>query len=241
MLMLESDHYIFHYHTNSVAEKEIESISALQESCYAYICKTLNLAPEFKIEYFLCNSPDEVGNFYGDNEPCNGFARMPNKIYAVYNEQVKCIGFHEDAHMISYCVNRPPHCAVREGLAMFFDRKWWGISNHDWTLFYLKSGQYIPIDQIIENDDFLRCDCSVTYPIMGAFTEYLILSYGSERYMKFYQYTENVKEAFLKTYGKPLSALNNEFVQYTEIFSMDEYLFNRISVCANKDFGRTNA
>lgn len=112
---------------------------------------------------------------------------------------------------------------------MFFDRKWWGISNHDWTLYFLKSGQYIPIDRMIENEDFFAHDCTITYPIMGAFTEYLILSYGSDKYMNFFHYTENVHEAFLSAYGKSLSALNDEFVQYTKLFSVDETLLKRMT------------
>lgn len=234
MLTFESNHYIFYYHKDSVAEKEIECISALQESYYAYVCSALNVSLDFKIKYFLCNSPEEVGAFYGDNDPCSGFAKAPNEIYAVYNEKLKCIGFHEDAHMISYSVNRPPHSAVREGLAMFFDRKWWGISNHDWTWYYLNSGKYIPVDHMIEDEDFFAHDCTVTYPIMGAFTEYLILSYGREKYMNFYHYTENAEEAFLSTYEKPLCALNDEFVAYTKLFSIDNALLERMAELLNE-------
>ena len=98
----------------------------------------LNTRPVFKIEYFLCETPEDVGRIYGDNEPCNGFAAPPNKIYAVYNEKIQCIGFHEDAHIISYTINRPDCPAIREELAMYFDRKWWGIQNLDWVGFFLK-------------------------------------------------------------------------------------------------------
>jgi len=34
---------------------------------------------------------------------------LPNEIYAVYNDKVKCIGFHEDAHIISYNIAVPLH------------------------------------------------------------------------------------------------------------------------------------
>ena len=39
--------------------------------------------------------------------------------------------------IISYTVNRPDSPAIREGLAMYFDRKWWGIQNLDWTGYFL--------------------------------------------------------------------------------------------------------
>lgn len=124
----ESKHYVFHYMPGSQAELDIVKIAAEQEVCFQYICNVLDLEPSFKIKYYLYNTPEELGRIYGDNEPCNGFAKMPDEIYAVYNETVKCIGFHEDAHIISYTINRPDSPAIREGLAMYFDRKWWGDS-----------------------------------------------------------------------------------------------------------------
>ncbi len=97
MKRIETEHYIFHYGADTKAEQDIEKISAYQESCFRYICSVLGVTPMFKIEYNLCDSLEEVGRIYGDNDPCNGFATPPNKIYAVYNEQVRRIGFHEGA------------------------------------------------------------------------------------------------------------------------------------------------
>ena len=104
MNQFESRHYIFHFGEATKAERDIESIAAYQESCFQHICAVLGVTPEFKIEYYLCDSPEEVGRIYGDNDPCNGFASPPNKVYAVYNEHIQCIGFHEDAHLISYVI-----------------------------------------------------------------------------------------------------------------------------------------
>ncbi|MGM9587016.1 MAG: hypothetical protein ACI3VA_05970, partial [Candidatus Limivicinus sp.] len=114
MKQFESEHYIFHFTEESKAEADITEIASCQEACFRNICSVLKVSPSFKIDYFLCQSPQEVGKLYGDNEPCNGFAVMPNRIYAVYNEKLRCIGFHEDAHILSYTLNRPDCPAVRE-------------------------------------------------------------------------------------------------------------------------------
>lgn len=98
----ESGNYIFRYNKDSIAEKYIDKIIETQEFCYEFICKYLDVKMNDKIHYYLCESPEQVGKIYGDNEPCNAFASKDNKIYAVYNEDIKCIGFHEDAHIISY-------------------------------------------------------------------------------------------------------------------------------------------
>ncbi len=130
----ETEHYIFHYHKNSFAEKNIDEIMALQERCYSYICKVLKVKMDRKIQYFLCETQEEVGKMYGDNEPANGATKMPDKIYAVYNEKLKCVGTHEDAHIISYnTLGNPKQALLREGLAMFFDKVWWGIPNEAWV------------------------------------------------------------------------------------------------------------
>ena len=84
MQAFETEHYIFHYGAGTAAERDIEKIAALQEGCFSHICAVLGLTPDFRIEYFLCDSPEEVGRICGDDEPCNGFADLPNRIYAVY-------------------------------------------------------------------------------------------------------------------------------------------------------------
>lgn len=101
MKMYETQNYIFYYQENSPADRDILKIARTQQSCYAYICSVLKTTPNFKIEYFLCVTAQEIGRIYGDNEPCNGFTSLPNKIYAVYNDEIQCIGFHEDAHIIT--------------------------------------------------------------------------------------------------------------------------------------------
>lgn len=194
MLKTETAHYIFHYNENSKAEHEIKEIAACQEACYEHICDVLKVVPPFKLEYYLCDSAEEVGRFCGelcgDYEPCNGFADAPNKIYAVYNEEVQCVGYHEDAHLISYVLNRPESVAIREGLAMYFDQTWWGIENSKWVNDFLKTGQYISVVSLLDDEIFYSKDCAITYPIMGAFTEWFIENYGIEKYLQFYKCDE---------------------------------------------------
>ena len=227
MKQYESEHYIFNYGEATKAEQDIAEIAAYQEACFRYICSVLGVKPDFKIEYFLCDSPEEVGRIYGDNDPCNGFAAPPDKIYAVYNEQVQCIGFHEDAHIISFLVNRPKCPAITEGLAMYFDRKWWGIQNLDWTGHYLNTGRYIPVDKMLDRECFFAHDCTITYPIMGAFTDWLIVTYGAESYMQMYK-QQNMAEAMMRVYQKTPEELNKAFTDYVRLFRIDDVLEQRM-------------
>lgn len=224
-----SEHYIFHYHIGSQAENDIDKIVQTQEVCFKYISNILKIKTLDRIEYYLCDSREEVGAFYGDDEPCSGFARKPNQVYAVYNEVMQCLGFHEDAHLISYQINTPKSVALREGLAMFFDKKWWGINNIEWVQYYLKTNQYQSIVKLIKDHYFYQIDCTISYPIMGFFTEYLILSYGMPQYIEFYSYKgEEISLHFESCYGKSLSNIEMEFIQYTQLFKTDDSVIQGI-------------
>ena len=233
MQQYETRHYIFNYNKNSKAGKDVIAIAKYQESCLKYICSVLRIYPDFKIEYYLCNTPEEVGHVYGDDEPCNGFTDLPNKIYAVYNDEVQCIGFHEDAHVISYLINRPNSCAIREGLAMYFDRKWWGIQNLDWTVYFIKTNKYIQINQLLNDDIFFNHDCSITYPIMGAFTDWLISTYGIEKYLEFYK-QEDIINALKEIYNKTPLDMNQSFADYVNLFKIDEKIEQRMEALLNE-------
>ena len=220
----ESKHYIFNYHENSLAEKDIEQIIERQEYCYDFICQTLKVPQDFIIHYFLCNTPEEVGMFYGDNDSCNGFNRMPDKIYAVYTNDLQCLGFHEDAHLISYhYITRPDCNFIREGLAMFFDRTWHSISNFVWTKTYLKKRAIPKFETLIENEVFFQYDCNFTYPVSGAFTEYLIIKFGIDRYKSLYLGFDSLRLGiFKKCFGYSLNELEEDFYKYISLLEYEE-------------------
>lgn len=235
-MLTESTHYVFHYDENSYAEKNIDHIIQTQEACYEYICSVLHVTPDFKIHYYLCDTPEMVGKYYGDlhgdeeYEPCNGFANIPNEIYAVYNEKVQCIGFHEDAHLISYLINRPTSGFIREGLAMFFDQKWWSISNLEWVQYYLSKDMVLSITEYLRDDIFYEHDCTITYPIAGFFTEYLILTYGIEKYIKMYSYVGKIQDAFQYAYGLESDEIDIRFKKYLQLFKVDPIVMKRIEI-----------
>lgn len=235
-MQLTTEHYVFHYESNSTAEKEIDTIASLQEGCYAFISGCLHAEARGKIHYHFYDTPQEVGHQYAiahdeaedEEEPCNGFAfpdtiskdRL-NHIFAVYNDEVKCIGFHEDAHIISYSLGRPASQFIREGLAMFFDHYWWGIDNNSWTQWYIEQGKNPPIPDLLENSSFNEYDDILTYPIAGAFTAYLVERFGTERYVGFYKRcAEKGNQAFEEIFGVAVDALESDFIRYMKMFSL---------------------
>ena len=244
---MSTEHYVFHFKKNSLAEKEIDKIAGIQEGCYAFISSCLHADAKDKIHYHLFDTPEEVGKQYAiihdeeDDEPCNGFA-LPenmskdgiNHVFAVYSDKVKCIGFHEDAHIISYSICRPESRFISEGLAMFFDRLWWGIDNYHWTQWYIEQGKNPSVAALIENRNFREYDCEYTYPIAGAFTGYLIERFGTEKYVEFYkQCADNTAQAFKQTFGISVDILEKDFIGYMKKFELRQ----EIRELMEKDFG----
>ena len=233
-MQLTTEHYVFHCANNSAAEKEIATIASLQEGCYAFISGCLRTAARGKIHYHFFDTPQEVGQQYAithddhDDEPCNGFALSDtisedglNHIFAVYNDAEKCVGFHEDAHIISDSLGRPASQFIREGLAMFFDHYWWGIDHYSWMQWYIEQGKNPPIADLLENDKFNEYSDVLTYPIAGAFTAYLIERFGTEKYVAFYKCSaEKGSQAFEDRLGVPVDRLENDFIGFMKMFSL---------------------
>ena len=225
-IIRESEHYKFHYHNNSIAGNMIDEIIEEQEYCFNHISKVLSIDFTMKINYYLCDSREEVGFLYGDNDPCNAFARKPNDIFAVFNEEIKCIGYHEDSHILSYSIGTPQQVFIREGLAMYFDKHHWGISNSNWVSYYIHNDKYINISKLTSNEEFYNNPWNITYPIAGAFTDYLITTYGIDKYIEFYKILDtNFNEDFYNVFGIDINEFETNFIRYIKSLKTNKDLF----------------
>ncbi|WP_195245405.1 hypothetical protein [Clostridium celatum] len=231
MNKFESKNYIFNYTDNPIVKNDINKIVSTQEICFQHICNVLEVKMNSKINYYLCNSPKEVGEIYGDNEPCNGFACKMDKIYAVYNEHLKCIGFHEDTHIISYnTLGIPPQTFIREALAMYFDKAYWGISNYHWVSYFIKNNFYINIEKLIDNNIFYKNNHVITCTTGGAFLDYLISLFGINKFKNFYTNLneENFESSFLSVYNISLNEAENKFLNYIKVLKSSDDINNLI-------------
>lgn len=211
-----TEHYVFHFSPESLAEKEIAIIAQGQEQCFSKICAVLQVDYPEKIHYYFSTSPLEIGRvFWEEGTPCNGVAlcgRAQPKIYAVYNETVKCVGSHEDTHLISFKINYPESDFVVEGLAMFMDGLWWGVPNEVWTAYHKYQSPELAVRSLLDNEAFAQKGCQITYPIAGAFTKYLVETFGKEKYLAFYQYTEDdYEDIFMSIYKTSLIEIEHAF------------------------------
>ena len=217
-------HYVFHYKDGCLAEKEIQTISETQENAFSKICCMLNIVYPEPINYFFTDSPTEIGRIIWQQDlPCNGVAICGrNKIYAVYTEDIKCIGPHEDTHLISFLINYPKSDFVVEGLAMLFDGLWWGVPNEMWAAYYKNKYSELSVKSMFDNNSFSEVGCVIAYPIAGAFTKFLIDTFGIERYLDFYKYDGcEYDEAINSIFSSSLLNVEALFWRKIEGFSYD--------------------
>ena len=117
----ETEHYVFHYESGSKAEQDIKYIADTQESCYRHITLMLGLSMKAKIHYYLYGSREEIGQEcerrFGEYTPYNGCTVSETEILAVYNDDVQCIGIHEDTHLVMFTLGYSESSFLEEGIA----------------------------------------------------------------------------------------------------------------------------
>lgn len=224
-----TQHYIFHVHPGSVAQRDLPEITREQERCFARITQELGVTPEEPLHYILCDTPRECAAFWHElfeddsYSELNGFADCPYAVYAVYNEEIRCIGAHEDAHIIAHRLHPQPCAALCEGLAMYFDGVWWGEANEAWVRRFLADGRYLPLRELMDNDRFYDLPCEVTYPIVGAFTRYGVERLGMQGYLRgVYAADGDVSDCIRRAFHQDIESVEKDFLAHITTPSTDD-------------------
>lgn len=238
MCCRESEHYVFRYTAGSIAERDIEQIIAAQEASYRHISLMLGISIKEKIHYYFCNSREEVGREcerrFGEYTPYNGCTVSKNEILAVYNEEIQCIGLHEDTHIFMFSLGFSESSFLEEGVACAMDQLWWGIDNTAWVAYYRRN-QMCPSAAdllLLSRDAFYTVEDHMAYPLAGAFVSYLLMRFGKDLFLRYYFQEEYSKDDD-KILGCPLHEIEKDFYQYIDKLSYDEKLYARMEELLN--------
>lgn len=188
----ESPHYLFHYMEGSLAEREIDHIEKTQESAYRKITEFLGLPsyPEKKIDYYIYPDPDTKEHLMGSpwfaQSVYDDFA-----IHALYTEEHRVIGPHEDAHLLSLPLGLSIGF-LQEGLAEYITgRSWHGEPFEKVVRDIRTNPEFIILSDLLTthkawsdtNDTYAQ----QYYAFAALFTGYLIEMYGKEKYFELYR------------------------------------------------------
>lgn len=182
----ETPHYRLFYHPGSYAGVHIREIAEWQENCYARISGELGVEMDRKLRMYMCDSREEVAEETGC-PPANGMTLDYDLVYAVVNEEIRCLGPHEDAHLLSFRIAVPESVFLREGIAMYFDGAYNGKENTRAAKEFALENPRYDIFRLMDNDCFYNLPEEISYPLSGAFTGWIIRKFGMERWKEFFR------------------------------------------------------
>ena len=112
---------------------------------------------------------------------------------------------------------------------MSFDCFWWSVPNETWVSYYKNKHPDLTVKALFDNNAFAKMGCVIAYPIAGAFTKFLMDSFGIERYLDFYKYKGcEYSEAVQTIFGVSLLDLELSFWQEMQAIVYDEKLLEKI-------------
>ena len=211
-----SEHYIFSFLSNSVAEKEIEDIIREQEKWYSLIIKKLKIKNNRKIHYYLYPSrtlkeklTEDVGNAYANWDDFS--------VHTIYSKNLKVIGPHEDTHLLTLSWGTSIEL-FQEGLAEYLHPLWHSKSHNYWVKKYKEENKF-EFEKLFDNNYFYSLNPNISYPIAGSFTKFLIDKYGLEKFKESYSSLSKEKnnkeniEIFENIYQKPIREIESDWIK----------------------------
>ncbi len=230
MISRITKHFKIHYNVGSIADSEIGYIVEQLESSYRKITTDFELKNRFPvIQVFLFDNMAEKVEQTGEDG--NAHTDRENyKIFAVYDNDVKPVGAHEVAHLLTNQFGWS-NLVLAEGLAESFDDCWYMPDNgqmvavpHDECVRrFIKKKVFIPITKLYDDHKFWDYDSAVSYPECGSFMKYLRQVYSTELIKSLLKATirraeyEKNSEAFKKITGKSLVQAEQDWLQSLSI------------------------
>ena len=222
-LKKETEHYVFYYFPNSLAEKEIEMVAERQKKAFGKIISFLRVEPpKNKISYYLYPDAKTKKELMGDD----WYAQAIYKdfcVHILYTEKVKPIGEHEDTHLLSL----PWGLSIgflQEGLAEYLvGHNWHGNSHEDIVKDGFNKNILPSIISLMSHDSWMKLpdeNIFYHYCLAGSFVKFLIEKYGREKFERLYRGTkrQNSQEEnlnlFYIIYNKSVGEIEEDWKKY---------------------------
>lgn len=177
-----SDETLFNDYSINLLEKFIDRMSGI----LSFTETELNQIKEKEIFYFLCKDEEEIKKVTGF--ATRGiFILAQDYVITTYNTH-----YHELLHfLVNYKLRKLPlytHPFLQEGFAVAFGGRG-GLDAHtifEMGVFLIKSG-FANYKELLSKLDFQKTDASISYPISGLYTEFLIKNIGIDNYIKLFK------------------------------------------------------
>lgn len=220
--------------TNSYAVDKLDSFVENILSLLMISDEYINRLQREKIHYYLCRDESEIEKLTGYK--ARGLYYLPyDYIISTYNSH-----YHELLHLLlNYklkSINQYTLPFLQEGFAVGFGGRG-GIAPEvalGIGQFLSKSG-FIDHKSMLDKSTFGQIDPSITYPVSGLYTKFLISAVGIEKYIHIYRKystdVNNINQIKIDTLELPGEAEWKKF-----LISENSYHQIRISGLADQDF-----
>lgn len=226
----KTEHFNIYYYTDSLAEKEINCISAQREKAYEDLSNYLNTDPNLTVDLYLFDhaaTKEEETNHTGE-----GWA-FDTVMVELYTETSKCHPYHELVHVFADAIYGTTVSFFSEGLAVFLSNHLFNqdlkddINSqiqekvkcfyHQKELFTLQEMFALQIGEKISKP-------KISYPEAGSIIKYLYSYLGVDRFFELYSslkpdYTDEGIQSNICTFekycGASMNHINSEWLDYT--------------------------
>lgn len=199
-------------HYEKGREPSAFQLKRLDEFCRK-ISSDLNVTLDRKIDYYKCDSWDEIGKVFGSG-PATGRAKIENcAVAAVY-----WTSFHEIAHVFLGQLSRNwPSSFIMDGAACYFGGGSMATTEVQlsWAQSLVLYKQDLPIVDIIQEKGFWSAeDMNDPYAESSSFVGFLIAKFGIDKFKDLYGYrdrTEDFQAEIKRIYGENVADLEHEW------------------------------
>jgi len=215
----KSKYYDFMISKNLNSE-DLEKVNDVEmEKCDKQIeafAKKLELSlPKNKIKTYIHATQDEIKYFSGVfgalcGGTVNGFATGDDEIHSWKWENVGIIEHESIHHLFNPQVNKMPVTFLSEGVPTWYNYTMHAEEKERGFQQAIELIDHDLTDVICGKENFYQGD--KYYLISGIFMDYLINTYGLNKFKELYKYnTRDILSGFEKTYGKSLSEILVEY------------------------------
>ncbi len=177
--------------TNEYAIKKLDEFVEETGKLFRFTEKDFALLEKEKIYYVLCDGEDEVEKLTGYK--ARGMYNLAgDMIITTYNSH-----YHELVHLlVNYKLKKLllyTHSFLQEGIAVALGgRGGFSPSSLLHIASFLETSGFVSYKEILKNSDFKMNDASITYPVSGLYSSFLLERLGVEKYFELYRkYSSN--------------------------------------------------
>jgi hypothetical protein len=211
----ETASIVFHYSRNDYVEAERE------EAFCEWVVSQLGVSPTRKISYNKYLTRAHMGQLTGAYDT-NGFAQPAE--FALHT--LWAFDNHEPVHLYASLFGSGV-ALLNEGIAVSFQTdpagndfvpKWNNQPLHDLARRFRRQGTLVPLDSLLETEEFLKASADVRYPESGSFVLFLRETRGLDRLKALLaagsadDSRATLRASFERVYGVPLEQIEREWL-----------------------------